>query len=369
MPSSGWTKLSDEEVRLAQQWYSEGISPAEVGKRLNRDKSTMTRLLVKQAKKQKQGRPPALSDANKNLLVRRVDELIRKAKGKYRITAKALKKSCKLKVSDKAVLNALHAKDVYFRHLREKPILTQDDVKARFEFAKKYKDKTAAWWNRQVHAYIDGKHFKVYLNGKERDRAAQHATWGAFRTPGKGLDGAYVKPSSKLAHNTGAASCLIMAGVGNGRVLMWHTVAKSRWSGQAAADMYAKPLSKALAKQWPAKRSWTVLEDNDPTGFKSKKGVEAKEAAGIEVFEIPRRSPDLNVCDYALWKEINKRMRRQELKWPKGKRESRQAYVARLRRTALRLPRSFITKSIGNMVTRCKRLYEAKGGHFQEGGR
>ena len=123
-------------------------------------------------------------------------------------------------------------------------------MKARFEFAKKYKDKAAAWWNRQVHAYIDGKHFKVYFNGKERDRAAQHATWGAFRTPGKGLGGAYVKPSSKLAHNTGAASCLIMAGVGIGRVLMWHTVAKSRWSGQAAFNWVRSQLNTPLPVEY-----------------------------------------------------------------------------------------------------------------------
>ena len=80
-----------------------------------------------------------------------------------------------------------------------------------------------------------------------------------------------------------------------------------------------------------------LLEHNDPTGFKSKMRVEAKAAAGIKVLEIPRRSPDLNVCDYALWEEINKWMRHQELKWPKGKRESRQAYVARLRQTLPRL--------------------------------
>ena len=111
------------------------------------------------------------------------------------------------------------------------------------------------------------------------------------------------------------------------------------------------------------------MEDNDPTGFKSAKGEAAKSAAGIEVFTIPKRSSQLNVCDYALWTEINKRMRRQERRWPAGKKETRAAYLKRLRLTALRLPTAFINKSISNMRVRCKRLLAARGRHFEEGGK
>ena len=54
---------------------------------------------------------------------------------------------------------------------------------------------------------------------------------------------------------------------------------------------------------------------------------------------------------------------------PKSKRETRDQYGTRLRRTALRLPLSFIDSSIGDMWRRCQRLYAAKGHHFEEGGR
>ena len=133
--------------------------------------------------------------------------------------------------------------------------------------------------------------------------------------------------------------------------------------------MYTKPVLTALKRTFPMKRSWQVLEDNDPTGFKSGKGNAAKEEVNIKPFLIPKRSPDLSVCDYALWKEINRRMRAEERNWPKNKREARDDYMQRLRRTALRLPTAFITKSIGDMQRRCQRLYEAKGGLFEEGGR
>ena len=133
--------------------------------------------------------------------------------------------------------------------------------------------------------------------------------------------------------------------------------------------MYTGVFSKALQKQWPRKRKWSVLEDNDPTGFKSRAGIEAKAEAKIDVFKIPPRSPDLNVCDYALWKEINKRMRRQELCWSASRRETRQQYLAFLARTARRPPAQLITDSIGDVVRRCERLYKAKGGYFEEGGK
>ena len=43
-------------------------------------------------------------------------------------------------------------------------------------------------------------------------------------------------------------------------------------------------------------------------------------------------------------------------------------YASSLRRTALRLPRSFIESSVRDMQRRCQRLFEAKGHHFEEGG-
>ena len=36
----------------------------------------------------------------------------------------------------------------------------------------------------------------------------------------------------------------------------------------------------------------------------------------MAVLEIPKHSPDLNVMDFAVWAEVEKRMRRQERAWP-----------------------------------------------------
>ena len=89
------------------------------------------------------------------------------------------------------MLNALRRRKVYIRKRREKPILTAEDVKARFAFDTKFCHKPTMFWT-QMFA-IEGEHFKAYLNSSTRELAAMHATYGAHRSPGEGLHGAYVK--------------------------------------------------------------------------------------------------------------------------------------------------------------------------------
>ena len=87
--------------------------------------------------------------------------------------------------------------------------------------------------------------------------------------------------------------------------------------------MYKDKLAPALRRAYPSKRSFFILEDNDPSGFKAKKGEAAKAEGKIQTIDFPKRSPDLNPLDYGFWSELNKRMRRQERSWPMSKTESR----------------------------------------------
>ena len=112
---------------------------------------------------------------------------------------------------------------------------------------------------------------------------------------------------------------------------MWYHVPSSCWNGKAAAPMYKGALLPSLQKACPSKRRFNILEDNDPSGFKSKKGLAAKAEAKLNVVEIPPRSPDLNVY----LERVNCRMRRHAReKWPKSKKWTRAQFAARLRRTA-----------------------------------
>ena len=58
-------------------------------------------------------------------------------------------------------------------------------------------------------------------------------------------------------------------------------------------------------------------------------------------------------------------MRAAEQTWPEGKRESRDAYLRRLERSAKGIPAQMIDEAIAHMKVRCQRLVAAKGGQIE----
>ena len=51
MPAAGWTKMSAKDMRLASEWYDAGESCSEIADKRGRNKSAITRLLVKQVER------------------------------------------------------------------------------------------------------------------------------------------------------------------------------------------------------------------------------------------------------------------------------------------------------------------------------
>ena len=194
------------------------------------------------------------------------------------------------------------------------------------------------------------------------------AVRGTYRKKGKQLTSAHVKPNPKLRLQTGSKGILKLGGVGGGRVLVWETINGSS-GGKMAADMYTNVILPALKAAYPAAKKFTLLEDNDPVGNRSKAGMIAKKDGKMDVLEIPKRSPDLNVLDFAIWKEVEKRMRKAERAMGDNRHETRAQFEQRLNRVALGLEKDFIDKCIGNLQVRVQRLHKAKGGLFEEGGR
>ena len=163
-----------------------------------------------------------------------------------------------------------------------------------------------------------------------------------------------------------ALTVRVTAAVVKGRIRMWRYITGKHWNGGEAASMYSD-LSKVLKKQFPdvarsSRRKFKVLEDNDPAGYKSGKGLTAKATARIESLDLPKRSPDLNVLDYSLWKEIGKRMRAQEAKFSDARVETREQHMKRLARTALGLPRAVVLKAVESMHKRVRLVTKERGG-------
>ena len=92
-----YQKLSKEEIRLAEMWHKEdGMDPSEIAQLLHRDKSTMTRLLVKRVMRKKDGRPNVLEAAAVDELIAHLDHMIVAADGEYEVTVDQLRRHARI---------------------------------------------------------------------------------------------------------------------------------------------------------------------------------------------------------------------------------------------------------------------------------
>lgn len=282
--------MSDTELKLAKKLYIEdGESTATIAERLGRDQSTITRLLVKRQVRKVQGRPQALTSAAVDRLETRMSDMVAKADSKYEVTVAMLKKPSRCKATTRTILNKLHARGIYFRPLRQKPTLTDEDVAARRKFATDYSGKSATWWNKAVHLIIDVKHYRALPHGDARRHAAQEATRGTYRKKGQGLAEGHTKPVLKSKYSPGGPGVKVLAGVGNGKVMLWEYL-EGPWGGAAAEAAYRDPIKKVLKREFPSRKSYVILEDNDPSGFKSSVARAAKDCHSRKL-RHPAKSP------------------------------------------------------------------------------
>ena len=120
---------------MAKMWHKEdGMDPSEIGDLLRRDKSTMTRLLVKRTERKTDGRPQLLDDDAIDALVAHLDHMIVTADGEYEVTVDKLRRHARVRASCRTISRALHARRIFFRRMREKPVLTSADVDDRKKF-------------------------------------------------------------------------------------------------------------------------------------------------------------------------------------------------------------------------------------------
>lgn len=373
MPPDSYEHVSVQEDELFRRLHGNGLGVKKISRATGRSQSTVSRHLFKKHKPAKpKGRQKAFVTTEKGFLAAQKAHarLLRKSKGLSEVTAGMVKDEMGESCSTRTLQRAFWQHDVYFRPLYEKPDLTPEDNTERLEWAERHSHRSPGQWGRYVHAFIDNKVFPVYTRGSFRRAAAKRLVRGVYRTRKRVFSTGYVKPKNPkiMKNSSGVQSVSVTCAISSEKVLLWHVV-QGRWTGAEAARMYSGPLKTALRRAFPSvKGSWRVLEDNDPTGYKSNKGLQAKAAHGIQTLDLPKRSPDLNPLDFAFWAHLNRRMRAAESTWPVSRRETRAQYVERLRRTAMSTPLEFLARITGTLAKRCAQLAAAKGGHFAEGG-
>ena len=364
MPAA-YSHVTPREEELIRQWEKEGVPKAEIMRRTGRSKDTVTMHLQRSSKPV--GRKPVITPAICRSLQASMRKLQKQAKAKKEVTVAMIKADAGVDASDRTVLEAFHEKDIYFRTLRARPILKDSDIPQRKKFAEQYKGRSAEAWLDHPDAVIDNKHFPLARDCAARAEVARRQVRGGYRARAEQPRTYLVRQRATQKYPMKGVQ--VTAAIVAGKIRMWRYT-KGSWCGKEADKMY-HDLEKVLKKAKPDKEAkpchrWSILEDNDPAGYKSSAGKRAKKDCKMVPFSLPPRSPDMNPLDFSIWHEVNVRMRRQEAKMGGRRRESEEAFKKRLRRVAMTLPTSVVSKAVKDMHRRTNELYAANGRLFTE---
>ena len=248
--------------------------------------------------------------------------------------------------------------DVKWRAAREKPMRSKADEDERRRVANRMRKLPPAFWQRRVDLYMDNKVWPIPMTDRGKRFLKMVKVRGNLRTRSEGLQDGFTKPSAKTHKvNTGGSATLCACIIG-GKVRVWQYL-PFRWCADEAVRLYRGVKYPALRKHRRAKRRYTLLEDNDPTGYKSNAATAAKRNLGIEPIEFPAYSPDLNPLDFGLWDEAEARMSAQQA----ARGEAAEQYEARLHRTAMRIPERVIRKILASIRGRAEAVYAHRSGH------
>jgi len=324
-----------------------------------------------QEQEERRGRPPQLTKRMLKVFDGARKKLVKAAGNEYLVTwedvveqggkelrAKGLlSKSTPMWSADWISRNMREELDVRSRPAKKRIHRTAKEERARCKKGKIWMKKAKAFWVNDV-TYIDSKAFVAARLAKQKKRMRKNRVVSHLRLPSEGVNPGFVAPK-KNRILTGIKAVNVTAAVAKGRIIMWH-VTTGPWNGAAAAVMY-RDLGRALRKTFPAQRKYRVVEDGDPKGFQSGKGLRAKTEQKIESWTLPPRSPEWMPLDFCLWNEIEGRLYKDQTHTD----ETQKAFQKRLRRTALRVPRKLVNNVLGSVRKHILMTVKAKGKHIK----
>jgi hypothetical protein len=310
---------------------------------------------------EKRGRKKKLSTKNVKKMNTVRKTLIKEAKGEREVHWGDILKKARVPKAHRTTVSRAFQRagiPVAARKPREKPMRKPEHNHSRVAICSKWARRPAVYFSDSIDLIMDNKQWEIPTTATGKRYQNMKRVRFHLRTKSEGLAAGFTKPSVKKNRVNTGARVSVCAGIIGCKVKLWHYLPKKNWCGKVAEELYRGPVMNALTRHAGPKPRYTVMEDNDPTGYKSNRAKTARAELKIRTIDFPRYSPDLNPMDFFMWSEVQRRMDKGKI----PKKESVSQYKTRLRRTAMAIPEAVIRKAVMSIKTRAKAVVEAKGG-------
>ena len=127
-------------------------------------------------------------------MVKAAKAIHREVKGQKDVSIAMIKNRAGVSACDRTCLEAFHANGIWYRNLKERPILTDKDVIEQHNWGLEKQGRSGQRWVTKPHGIIDNKHFQFYTNKNGREHAARRRVQGAYQKQGTRPENFLVKP-------------------------------------------------------------------------------------------------------------------------------------------------------------------------------
>lgn len=328
-------EISEEVRKLIIQDRNEGSSYGMIAKKFKVSKNGVVRICKKAQLHESAKNLPGRGRKRKTSA--RVDQrILREVKKNPEITAREIKETLSLTVSTKTIKRRI--KDTGLKsHLKlKKPLISKKNKVKRLEFAKKYINKPAEFWESVV--WSDESKFEIF-GSKRRKRV--------WRKSNEALNPRMVQ--STVKHGGGNVlvwGCFSNNGVGN----------LTRIEGKMTGPMYVNILQENLnaSVQKMGLENFTFQQDNDPK-HTSKVAKKYFEDSNISLLDWPAQSPDMNPIEN-LWAYLDEKIDKTGVK-------NSNEYFIRLNDAWNKIDIQFLKKLVESIPRRLSAVIDARGGH------
>ena len=300
------------------------------------------------------GRPKVISERRTRQLVRQVHLLRKEKKGVFNLRDIRKAAGIESKISDTSVRRTLHKQGFKYRQSAHKGVLSEEDVKKRYRFAKAIKKKysESVWWD-GICFYLDGTGFTHKVNPCEYAMRSNRSTWRkekerlslncTARGRQEGSGGRVAKFMVAIAYRKGVTMCA------NYDVTL---------NGPSFAKFISRKFNACFRKSNNGQKERIFLQDGDPSQ-NSRLARDAMDKVKASQFSIPARSPDLNPIENIF--HIAKRRMKREAIENKITHESYAEFLQRIEQTLKSIPVEIIDRTIASMPKRINEVISRKG--------